>query len=65
MRSMDLVEIKMQQIYDAPEYKLDCMLASISMRVYYRSEPIFLKFRFMKSFGYSSDFDVTTKYTYI
>lgn len=65
MRSMDLIELKMRQIYDTTEYKLDCLLASVSMRVFYRSKPIFLKFRFMKSYGYSSDFDVTTKYTYI
>lgn len=65
MRSMDLVELRMQQIYDAPEYKLDCLLTSVSIRVYYCSQPLFLKFGFMKSFGYDTDFDVTTKYTYI
>lgn len=65
MRGMDLVELKMRQIYDTPEYKLDCLLAQIGMKVYYRSEPVFLKFGFMKPFGYSSIFDVTTKYTYI
>ena len=65
MRGMDLVELKMRQIYDSPQYKLDCLLTSVSIKVYYSSEPVFLKFRFMKSFGYSTDFNVTTKYTYI
>lgn len=65
MRGMDVIEMKMQQIYDNKDYCMDRLVASVEVTVYYSTDPVFLKFRMMKSYNYNSDFDVTTKYAYI
>lgn len=65
MRGMDIIELKMQDIYDNADYKLDKLIASLSITSFYSTEPVFLKFRLMKNYGYNSDFNVTSKLSYI
>lgn len=65
MRGMDLTELRLQQIYDKSDYHLDKLLASANISVFYKSKPIFLNFGFIKNYNYNSDFNVTSKYTYI
>jgi len=65
MRSLDMVEKRMQELYDTDCYFLDRLIVAVEAVVSYNSSPLFLNFRYLNGYGYNSKYLVTTKYKYV